>query len=87
MAEVLTGRVTESSAAGLRVSLEFFEDVSVPSTMLQEPSVFLPSGGLSSSSSSSSGMWVWKYGGDDEDGAEARDLSHRLLSISISIVF
>ena len=72
MAEVLTGRVTESSAAGLRVSLEFFEDVSVPSTMLQEPSVFLPSGGPSSSSGG--GMWVWKYGGDDEDGAEAQCL-------------
>ena len=71
---MLTGRVTESSASGLRVSLEFFEDVVVPSTMLQEPSLFLPSvsGSASASGGQAGGMWIWKYGNDEEEGAEAR---------------
>eukprot|EP01036_Dinobryon_divergens_P030335 gene30335-39564_t len=72
--EVLTGRVTESSATGLRVSLEFFEDVLVPSAMLQEPSHFLPSVS-SSSAGGQGGMWVWKYGDEQDEGAEARAVS------------
>ena len=36
--EVLVGRVAQSSEGGLRVSLGFFDDIIVPSYLLQTPS-------------------------------------------------
>lgn len=36
--EVLVGRVAQSSEGGLRVSLGFFDDIIVPSFLLQTPS-------------------------------------------------
>lgn len=49
--EVLTGRVIQSNKDGIKISLEFFDDIIVPSTHLQNPSVF----------NSSSNLWIWKY--------------------------
>lgn len=53
--EVLTGRVSSSSQdAGIRVSLEFFDDVVVPPTSLPAGAEFDPE----------EGVWVWKYDGN-----------------------
>ena len=67
--EVITAKVVSSTISGLRVSMGFFDDVIIPSHLLQQPSEY----------SESTGQWVWRYG-EDEDaefsiciGDEVRD--------------
>lgn len=54
--EILTGKIASSNKDGVKLSLEFFDDVLVPSSLLQTPSSFNPS----------TGLWTWKYGEDQE---------------------
>ncbi|KAJ3038152.1 DNA-directed RNA polymerase III subunit rpc25 [Rhizophlyctis rosea] len=50
--EILVGKVAGSSATeGIKVSLEFFEDISIPPTYLPANTEF----------DSAEGLWVWKY--------------------------
>ena len=50
--ESIVGKVTKSSKEGLHLSVDFFDEIFVPSSLLQSPSVYNPS----------TGLWVWKYG-------------------------
>ncbi|RYH28694.1 hypothetical protein EON65_11200 [archaeon] len=54
--EVLTGNVVGSNKDGLKISVDFFDDIHVPGSLLQEPSEFIPSIGL----------WKWLYEGSDD---------------------
>jgi RNA polymerase III subunit Rpc25 len=58
----LVGRIASSNKEGIKVSLEFFEDVFIPSYLLQTPSEFREE----------TSTWVWKYnaGGSEEEGGE-----------------
>lgn len=58
--EVLQGRVLSSSRKGIRVSLEFFEDVLIPPYLMKSGTEF------------DGTHWVWTYR-DDEDGEDAED--------------
>ena len=55
--EVLVGKVIHSNKEGVKLSLEFFDDIFIPHTHLQNPSSF----------QSSTNLWIWKY--DTDDGA------------------
>lgn len=56
--EIIVGRLLSSNKDGIRVTLDFFDDIFVPSYLLQSPSEF----------NVSKGVWVWKY--DLETGEE-----------------
>lgn len=49
--EVMTGHVVEANKDGIKVSLDFFEDIFISGSHMQNPSSF----------DSSSGLWVWHY--------------------------
>jgi len=51
--EVLVGRLLSCSKEGLRVGLDFFDDVLVPEHALQDPSEF----------NEGEKLWVWKFDG------------------------
>lgn len=54
--EVIVGKVTSSSqATGIRISLDFFDDIRIPPSNLPEGSEFDPD----------EGVWVWKYDGNN----------------------
>ena len=63
--EVIEGKVLSMSQHGLKVSLEFFENVFVPGYKLQEPSRF----------DASMGTWIWSPESpeDDASGEAAAD--------------
>jgi len=50
--EIITGRLVGSNREGLKISTEFFDDISIPAALLQAPCVFNPVDSL----------WTWKYG-------------------------
>ena len=50
--EIITGKLVSSNREGLKISVEFFEDILIPSALLQAPCVYNPVDGL----------WTWKYG-------------------------
>lgn len=53
--EIMTGKLVGSSKEGLKISVEFFEDILIPAALLQAPCVYNPLDSL----------WTWKY--DDND--------------------
>ncbi|KIZ03093.1 DNA-directed RNA polymerase III subunitC25 [Monoraphidium neglectum] len=53
--EVLVGKIVSCSKKGVRVGIEFFDDIHVPDYALQDPSLF----------DSSEGLWRWAYEGND----------------------
>ncbi|KAI8475460.1 MAG: RNA polymerase III subunit Rpc25-domain-containing protein [Monoraphidium minutum] len=53
--EVLVGRLIASSKRGVRVALDFFDDIHVPDYSLQDPSLY----------DSGEGLWRWLYEGND----------------------
>ncbi|EKU21415.1 DNA-directed RNA polymerase III subunit RPC8 [Nannochloropsis gaditana CCMP526] len=53
--EVLVGRVKQCSENGIKISLGFFDDIFVPSYLLQTPSEFDPR----------ENVWVWSYSSDE----------------------
>ncbi len=68
--EVLTGRLVSCTKDGIKVSLGFFENVFVPSYLLQQPSKF----------DEKERVWVWKYKDEDDEeeaGSESAE-EHRL---------
>ncbi|CAM9478944.1 unnamed protein product [Scytosiphon promiscuus] len=57
--EILAGKVSSCTKQGIKVSLDFFENASIPTDLLQSPSVFVR------------GEWIWSYPDPDaEEGAE-----------------
>ncbi|KAJ3223661.1 DNA-directed RNA polymerase III subunit rpc25 [Clydaea vesicula] len=60
LGEVLTGRVASSTPNGIRVTMDFFDDIVIPSDWVKEGSVF----------NSDEGVWVWKYDDGSENPAE-----------------
>jgi DNA-directed RNA polymerase III subunit RPC8 len=57
--QILVGRIASSNKDGILVSLDFFDDVFIPSYLLQAPSEF----------NSATSLWLWKYG-EEESGDE-----------------
>lgn len=55
--EVLVGRIVTSSKEGLKVSLEFFDDILIPHTFLQAPCEFIEK----------TNTWNWLFSDDDEN--------------------
>ncbi|KAJ3076269.1 DNA-directed RNA polymerase III subunit RPC8 [Podochytrium sp. JEL0797] len=55
--EILTGKVVNMTPEGLRVSLEFFDDILIPEYLLKPNSEF----------NKAAAQWVWKYV-DEESG-------------------
>ncbi|XP_022954042.1 DNA-directed RNA polymerase III subunit RPC8 [Cucurbita moschata] len=74
--EIIIGKVKESDANGLRISLGFFEDIYVPIHLLPSPSEFKPdpkNGGKR--------RWVWDYDGQPYDIYETDEIKFRIHSI------
>ncbi|CAM9577054.1 unnamed protein product [Discosporangium mesarthrocarpum] len=59
--EILGGKVVSCTREGIRVSLDFFSDVTVPKNLLQSPSFF------------TQGEWIWSY--TDPDAAEEEGMN------------
>ncbi|KAJ3116803.1 DNA-directed RNA polymerase III subunit rpc25 [Phlyctochytrium bullatum] len=57
--EILIGKVSSMSPDGLKVSLDFFDDIIVPPQLMIEGCEY----------STDSGLWVWRYV-DEDDGSE-----------------
>jgi DNA-directed RNA polymerase III subunit RPC8 len=54
--EVLVGKIKDGSAQqGIKVSMEFFDDIIIPPNFLMPGTVF----------DAEEGVWVWKYDGND----------------------
>ncbi|CAN0120133.1 unnamed protein product [Pylaiella littoralis] len=56
--EILAGKVTSCTKQGIKVSLDFFANASIPKDLLQSPSVFVR------------GEWLWSYPDPDEQEGE-----------------
>jgi len=54
--EILVGKLISSSTEGIKVSLDFFDDVFIPAHLLQSPSEYRGDRGL----------WVWSYDEESE---------------------
>lgn len=54
--EILTGRVIDSNKDGIRLSIEFFDDIYIPKSLLNQPSNF----------DHIKGIWVWTYDAENE---------------------
>jgi DNA-directed RNA polymerase III subunit RPC8 len=50
--ETMTGKLVSSNREGLKISVDFFDDILIPAALLQAPCVYNPTDGL----------WTWKYG-------------------------
>jgi DNA-directed RNA polymerase III subunit RPC8 len=50
--EVIVGKIVGSNRNGIKISVEFFEDIFVPAYLFPIPSVF----------NSQNSLWTWKYG-------------------------
>lgn len=50
--ETITGKLVSSNQDGLKISVDFFEDILIPAALLQAPCVYNPADSL----------WTWKYG-------------------------
>lgn len=61
MGEILTGRLHSSNSEGLKISLDFFDDIVIPSSLFPSPCFF----------DENSGIWTWKY--TPEEGEDALD--------------
>lgn len=54
--EILTAKISSSSKDGIKLSLGFFDDITIPGALLQHPSEY-----------TSNGLWKWTY---EEAGVE-----------------
>ena len=76
--EVAVGTITGANKDGIKVSLDFFDDVFVPSYLLPQPAEY----------DSRAKLWVWKYEGSEEGGifSTHEQVRFRVESISFSQV-
>jgi len=75
--ESIVGKVTKSTKEGLHLSVEFFDEIFVPSSLLQSPSVYNPS----------TGLWIWKYGENQDMDFEmglGEEIRFKVRSISFT---
>ena len=73
--EIITGKLVGSNREGLKISVDFFDDILIPASLLQSPCVYNPSDGL----------WTWKYG-ENHDTDFVMDLGEEVKT-STFIVF
>ncbi len=73
--EVLCGKLVHCNRDGVRVSLGFFDDIFIPSHLLQQPSEY----------NVAKNLWTWKYG--DEEGSEWTWGIGELFFLLIVVVF
>ena len=57
--EIAVGTIVVSNAEGIRVSLDFFDDIFIPNYLLPQPSEYDPR----------TRLWVWRYEGADNGEA------------------
>jgi DNA-directed RNA polymerase III subunit RPC8 len=76
--EVAVGTITGANKDGIKVSLDFFDDVFVPSYLLPQPAEY----------DSRAKLWVWKYEGSEEGGIFSmhEQVRFRVESISFTQV-
>jgi DNA-directed RNA polymerase subunit E'/Rpb7 len=72
--KILIGKIVSSNKDGISVSLGFFDDVFVPSYLLQAPSEFKPD----------TSLWVWKYG-EDEQSEFVMDIGEEVCNVLASL--
>ncbi|PNW75723.1 hypothetical protein CHLRE_12g538400v5 [Chlamydomonas reinhardtii] len=53
--EIIVGKLKSCSREGLRISLDFFDDILIPEHALQDPSFY----------DEAERLWVWKFDGND----------------------
>jgi DNA-directed RNA polymerase III subunit RPC8 len=58
VSEVAVGTIMESNTEGIRVSVDFFEDIFIPHYLLPQPSIY----------DVRTRLWVWRYEGAEEGG-------------------
>jgi len=56
--EIAVGTIIHSDEKGIRVSLDFFDDIFIPNYLLPQPSEY----------DQRAKLWVWKYEGSEEGG-------------------
>jgi len=69
--EVLVGRVVSSNKEGLKVSLEFFDDILIPHTFLQTPYDY----------NEKTNTWNWLYSNDEEDETAIQSMPYEINDI------
>jgi RNA polymerase III subunit Rpc25 len=69
--QILVGRISSSNKDGILVSLDFFDDVFIPSYLLQAPSEF----------NAETSLWLWKYGEEDSGDEFVMDIGEQVTSI------
>ena len=69
--QILVGRISSSNKDGILVSLDFFDDVFIPSYLLQAPSEF----------NSETSLWLWKYGEEDSGDEFVMDIGEQVTRI------
>ena len=69
--QILVGRISSSNKDGILVSLDFFDDVFIPSYLLQAPSEF----------NAETSLWLWKYGEEDSGDEFVMDIGEQVNSI------
>jgi DNA-directed RNA polymerase III subunit RPC8 len=70
--QILVGRIASSNKDGILVSLDFFDDVFIPSYLLQAPSEF----------NSATSLWLWKYGEEESGDEFVMDIGEQVFRIS-----
>ena len=58
--EIIVGKVRSCSQDGLRVSVDFFDDIFIPAGNIQQPNKF-------TMDTMGKPKWIWYYG-DEDDG-------------------
>mmetsp|Transcript_24594 Transcript_24594/g.36221 ORF Transcript_24594/g.36221 Transcript_24594/m.36221 type:complete len:158 (+) Transcript_24594:128-601(+) len=56
--EIIVGKIAACREDGIRVSLDFFDDIVIPTMHLQAPSEYVPR----------RKCWIWRFDEDDESG-------------------
>lgn len=80
--EVLVGKVYGCTPEGVRVSLDFFEDIFVPANNLPTPHEFQEGSDGSDGAEASENTWVWKYEGENMDMMEGDRVRFRVEAVN-----
>lgn len=75
--EILVGRITSSTMDGLKISMDFFDDILIPAYLLKQPAEFRES----------LGMWLWRFSSVDDDTASESDIAEFFIEKEETIRF
>lgn len=75
--EIITARLKESKAEGLRLSLGFFDDIYVPAPLMPDPSRSEPD-----PENKNQVRWIWTYGEQDYPIDGVDEIRFRVHSVS-----